>query len=159
MCLLDNNSTIPSGDDGFYCRFVFDTWRKRRATSSSVYVQNGRDSLWFLHIFICEGAARWSIRGDSGGVNFSTKEISQDFSASDNQQAAQGRSFKVPFICSSRYITGTIIKENQTSARGRLKFGIEHPNYHTANPPVPHAGAGSYVYDAIDDSKQFALAT
>jgi hypothetical protein len=160
MCVLDNDGNIPNnGSTGFFCRFVFDTWRKRRGTGDD-YIQDGRDSLWFLQVFKCEGAARWCIRTDGGCANFSTKDIDQDWTASDNQQTAQGRSWKIPFVSSSRYITGTIIKENETSSRGRLKFGICHTTYHTKQTTVANTGGvGTYVYDLIDASKQFSLAT
>ena len=162
MCLLDNNLALPgNGNQGFYCRFVFDTWRKRRGTSSSsVYVQGGRDSMWFLHIFKCVGDARFTIRTDGGSANFYVNDIDQDYASGDNQNTAQGKSFKIPFVCSSRYITGTILKPNEDTNSGRLKFGIHHTTYHTEQTTVANTGGvGAYVYDQVDATKQFSLAT
>jgi hypothetical protein len=43
----------------------------------------------------------------------------------------------------------TVIKENETTSRGRLKFMVGHPNYFLRNTST------GYDYDVIDNSNVF----
>jgi hypothetical protein len=148
--LFDNGGDTPNLDYGYWGRVVIDTHRKRRANGSN-YIPTNKDSVWWLHIFKCEGACRWNVRSDGGSVEFSTKDIDQDFSSGANAGTAQALSYKVPFVYSGRYICMTVIKENETTSRGRLKFMVGHPNYYSRNTST------GYDYDVIDDSNVFAL--